>query len=245
MFLNNLHEFSAKMQYGWFPVEKSMIFNYRTGVDFKMLRRIDDGQLENMEISPGFEINFKNGYGAFAGLTYRKEGVQKDFYLAEDVYVPAGNYAFCVIQGFVNSPRTTKLVGNGGFDAGRFYDGTRISFQFDPELNLSSSFQLTAGYQYDHVNFPTRNQTFINNIGKLKLTYMVDTKISMSAFVQYNEIDKIIITNYRLRYNPRDGNDFYLVLNDMRNSNKTHSTDKCPPFINQTVLLKYTHTFRL
>jgi hypothetical protein len=74
---------------------------------------------------------------------------------------------------------------------------------------------------------------------------MVNTKISMSAFVQYNEIDNILITNYRLRYNPRDGNDFYLVLNDMRNSKNTDSGDLLPPFINQTVLLKYTHTFRL
>ena len=245
MFLNNLHEFRGSMQYGWFPGENSVIFSYRTGVDFEMLRRIADGQLENMEISPEFEINFKNGYGLFTGLAYRKEGVLEDFYLSDDVYVPAGNYAFYGIHGFANSPRTKKLVGMVGFQAGQFYDGNRVSFNVDPELNLSSSFQLTAGYQYDHVNFPSRSQTFTNNIGKIKLTYMVNTKISMSAFVQYNQIDNIIITNYRLRYNPRDGNDFYLVLNDMRNSDKNNSGDKLPPFINQTVLLKYTHTFRL
>ena len=142
-------------------------------------------------ISPEFEINFKNGYGAFAGLAYRKEGVLEDFYLSEDVFVPAGNYAFYGIHGFANSPRTKKLVGMVGFEAGQFYDGNQVSFNIDPELNLSSSFQLSAGYQYDHVNFPTRNQQFTNNIGKVKLTYMVNTKISMSAFVQYNEIDKI------------------------------------------------------
>lgn len=245
IFLNNLHEFRGEMQYGWFPEENSAIFSYRTGIDFEMLRRIEDGQLENMEISPEFEINFKNGFGAFTGLAYSKEGVLEDFHLTDDVFVPAGNYAFYGFHGFANSPRTKKLVGMVGFEAGQFYDGNRVSFNVDPELNLSSSFQITAGYQFDHVTFPTRDQKFTNNIGKVKITYMVNTKISMSAFVQYNEIDNILITNYRLRYNPRDGNDFYLVLNDMRNSKKTNSEDLLPPFINQTVMLKYTHTFRL
>ena len=245
IFLNNLHEFRGEMQYGWFPEENSAIFSYRTGIDFEMLRRIEDGQLENMEISPEFEINFKNGFGAFTGLAYRKEGVLEDFHLTDDVFVSAGNYAFYGFHGFANSPRTKKLVGMVGFEAGQFYDGNRVSFNVDPELNLSSSFQITAGYQFDHVTFPTREQKFTNNIGKVKITYMVNTKISMSAFVQYNEIDNILITNYRLRYNPRDGNDFYLVLNDMRNSKKTGSDDLLPPFINQTVMLKYTHTFRL
>jgi len=245
MFLNNLHEFRGEIQYGWFPGEKSVIFNYRTGVDFEMLRRIEDGLLENMEISPEFEINFKNGYGAFTGLSYRKEGVLEDFLLSENAMVPAGNYSFMGIHGFLNSPRTKKLVGMIGYDAGQFYDGNRTSFELSPELNLSSSFQLSAAYQFDHVSFSSRNQKFTNNIGKLKLTYMLNTKLSMSAFIQYNETDNILITNYRLRYNPSDGNDFYLVLNDMRNSDKNQEGIKLPPFISQTLLIKYTHTFRL
>jgi len=245
LFLNNLHEFRSEVQYGWFPGENSAIFNYRAGFDTEILLRIEDGQIENMELSPEFELNFKNGYGSFTAFSYRKEGVLEDFYLTEDVFVPAGNYSFFGIHGRLNSPPTKKLVGIVGYEAGQFYDGTRFSFELNPELNLSSSFQFSAGYQLDNVNFSTRNQKFVNNIGKLKVTYMLNTKISMSSFVQYNQIDNIFITNFRLRFNPRDGNDFYLVLNDMRNSDKTVSGDKLPPFISQTVLLKYTHTFRL
>jgi len=201
--------------------------------------------LESLEISPEFEINFKSGYGAFTGLAYRKEGVLEDFYLSENALVPAGNYSFFGIHGFANSPRTKKLVGMIGYETGRFYDGNRTSFELSPELNLSSSFQVSAVYQLDHVSFSSRNQKFTNNIGKLKLTYMLNTKLSMSAFIQYNETENLLITNYRLRYNPRDGNDFYLVLNDIRNSDKNHGGTMLPPFLNQTVLLKYTHTFRL
>jgi len=244
MFLNNLHEIRSSLQYGWFPKD-SKIFNYRAGVDFEMLSRIEDGSIENMEVSPEFEITLKSGYSAFTGVAFRKEGVPKDFNLAENVIVPSGDYSFWGIHGFMNSPRTKKFIANIGYEAGEFYDGRRVSFEFSPELNISSSLQLSGTYKIDKVNFSARMQEFTNNIARLKLTYMLNTKVSASSFVQYNETDNILITNFRLRYNPKDGNDFYLVFNDLRNADKTNSGIKSPPFLNRTLLLKYTHTFRL
>jgi hypothetical protein len=40
------------------------------------------------------------------------------------------------------------------------------------------------------------------------------TKTSLSAFVQYNTAIDGVIGNIRFRYNPRDGNDFYLVYDE-------------------------------
>ena len=74
MFLNNLHEVRASMQYGWFPGQGSGVFNYRTGVDIEMLSRMQDGNIENMEVSPEFEVNFKNGFGTFNAISYNKRG---------------------------------------------------------------------------------------------------------------------------------------------------------------------------
>jgi hypothetical protein len=244
MFLNNLHEIRSSLQYGWFPKD-SKIFNYRTGVDFEMLSRIPDGSLENMEVSPEFEIVLKSGYNAFTGISYRKEGVLEDFNMAENVVVPAGDYSFWGIHGFLNSPRTKKFATMVGFEAGQFYDGNRVSLELNPEFSLSSSFQLSATYKIDQVKFSSRSQEFTNNIARLKLTYMLDTKISASSFVQYNQAENLLITNFRLRYNPKDGNDFYLVFNDLRFAEKINSGIKSPPFLNRTLLLKYTHTFRL
>ena len=74
---------------------------------------------------------------------------------------------------------------------------------------------------------------------------MLNTKLSMSAYLQYNELENMVLSNFRLRYNPRDGNDFYLVLNDSRFADKSDLTPTPPGFLSQTILLKYTHTFRL
>jgi len=245
MFTNNIHEFRGSTQYGWFPGKDSRIFKYRASLDFEMLSRIQDGNLENMEISPQFDVSTKSGYGAFTAFAMRKEGLLEDFQLTDNVFVPAGKYTFYRIFGSFNSPKTKKFAASLEYQAGEFYDGNLYSVILNPEFSFSSSFQVSGSYQLDKVSFSNRLQAFTNNIAKIKLTYMLNTRISLSSFVQYNEIDNIIITNFRLRYNPRDGNDLYLVFNDIRNANNSEPGIKQPPYNNRTIVLKYTHTFRL
>ena len=245
IFTNNVHEIRASGRYGWFPGNDSKIFQFNAGVDFEMLSRIEDGNLENMEISPEFNISTKSGYSAFTAIAMRKEGLVRDFNLTEDVFVAAGDYTFYRFFGNISSPKTKKIAASLDYQAGEFYDGNLYSVALNPELSLSSSFQVSGSYQLDKVSFSTRSQKFTNNIARIKLTYMLNTKISLSSFVQYNEIDNIVITNFRLRYNPRDGNDFYLVFNDLRNADNSKFTMKQPSYNNRTIMLKYTHTFRL
>lgn len=54
-----------------------------------------------------------------------------------------------------------------------------------------------------------------------------------------------LITNFRLRYNPREGNDFYLVYNDYWGIESNEVVPREPAFFNKIVILKYVHTFTL
>jgi hypothetical protein len=68
----------------------------------------------------------------------------------------------------------------------------------------------------------------------------------VSAFVQYVNTSKELISNMRVRYNPSEGKDLYFVINDARFlGDKTAVTPNYPPFYNNTVMIKYTHTFIL
>lgn len=245
IFLNNIHEIRAEMGYGWFPGEKSPIFNYSVGTDFNLTKRIADGKIETMQIAPQFIMDLKSGYGMFISYGYNREGLLNDFYLPNDIIVKAGEYNFWGFGSHFNTPRTKKVVVNFGVDGGGFYDGKQFSGNIEAEFNLSASVQLSAFYNYDKVKFQKTNQQFTNNLARLKATYMLNTMLSMSAFVQYNELENIVISNFRLRFNPRDGNDLYLVLNDSRYADKTDLAPKPASYINQTIMLKYTHTFRL
>jgi len=123
----------------------------------------------------------------------------------------------------------------------------RFGIRAEPNLNLSSSLKLSAMYQFEAIRFPerpTNNSLNIHSVN-VKALYMFSTKLSASILLQYVNTEDELITNFRLRYNPREGNDFYLVFNDFRGISDSYSIPERPNFFNKTVMVKYTHTFIL
>ncbi|HCI55041.1 MAG TPA: hypothetical protein DFI01_03845, partial [Bacteroidales bacterium] len=49
----------GELLYGWIPGEESKLFNYNVNIRGERYVRLQDGDLESMRISPGFEINTK------------------------------------------------------------------------------------------------------------------------------------------------------------------------------------------
>ena len=49
------------------------------------------------------------------------------------------------------------------------------------------------------------------HVGRLRVLPMFSTAISASALVQYNSAADRAVANVRFRYNPREGDDLYLV----------------------------------
>jgi hypothetical protein len=74
---------------------------------------------------------------------------------------------------------------------------------------------------------------------------MFNTRLSLSAFVQYNSNTRKIGSNVRFRYNPREGNDLWLVYNEGTNTDLKREVPYRPGLASRTVMLKYTYTFRL
>jgi hypothetical protein len=86
---------------------------------------------------------------------------------------------------------------------------------------------------------------FTNHIIGLKGLMTLTTTTSLAAFVQYNTAIDRIITNVRFRYNPREGNDFYIVYDEGLNTDLQRVTPELPYSTGRTLLLKYTYTFRI
>ncbi len=243
--LNSIHEANATLGYGWYPGENSKLYSIYAGVDYEMTSRLEDGKIESMQINPEFSLSFKSGLMIFTSLINQREGVLEEYELADNVDILAGDYSFYSFRGMISTPRTKRIYTRLTVNTGEYYDGNRFSVIFAPNFNISSSIQLSATYQYAKVDFASRDQSFTNNIARLKGTYMFNTKLSASAYVQVNELDNIFLTNFRLRYNPRDGNDFYVVLNDLRDLDKDGYIPELPIYQSRSILLKYTHTFIL
>jgi len=84
-----------------------------------------------------------------------------------------------------------------------------------------------------------------NHILGVKALYMLNTKLSVNAFIQYNSAEHAIVSNLRLRYNPKEGNDFYIVFNEGRNTSLTREVPNLAVYSSRAVMVKYSYTFNL
>ena len=242
---NNTQSINSRLQYGWIHDETSRFFSNRAMFQVDRAHRISDGGLESMEISPGWFMMTKQGFGTFLEYRYMKEGVDESFNLSDEVDIPAGEYTFMGVQAMVFTPSSKMVSVMSRIEAGEFYDGNIISVEASPILNLSASFQFTGSYEFNAIDFPDRDLKLHSHIARVNVLYMYSTKLSVSTFVQLNNANDVFIGNLRIRYNPREGNDLYLVFNEYRGFMDSGSEVELPPYYNRTILLKYTHTFRL
>lgn len=235
--------YAGSLQYGWLPGATSPLMNHKFELNEEMYYSNSTGDAQTANTELAYKFNFKQGFGGMVSILNSYENVEREFNFSENASVPAGKYNFTQFVAHVNTSESKTLsLGIDGY-AGTFYDGNRLTVGLEPLWNIGSSLQLGLAYEYNHVNFPLRDQAFTGNIARFKTLLMFTTKLSINAFVQYNSTENSLSTNFRLRYNPREGNDFYVVLNEGRNTYRDLEDPRLPAFNNRSILLKYTYTF--
>jgi hypothetical protein len=244
---NGVQGLNGELMYGWLPGEKSRFFSYKINVRGEKYIRLENGALESARISPGFELNTKKGLFSEFSFNTQQEGVQQDFHLSDSIVIYAGNYSFIGSEFMFGTSQARNISIRSMINVGQFYDGNRTGFRIEPVFNVSSSLNLSAAYEYNAIRFPDRtsnNSLDIHSVN-IKALYMFSTKLSASVLAQYVNTEDNLIFNFRLRYNPREGNDFYLVFNDYRGVADKNSIPEPPKYFNETVMVKYIHTFIL
>ena len=242
---DNYRAFRSQIQWGWLSDEDSKLFSHNINFQAMNFYSSITGNLESGSMGPGWEFQTKSFFLGTFEVKRMVENVLEEFSFSNDTDVPEGNYEFYGFEGMLMTPMTRKVYAEMMLEGGQFYDGNRFSYMISPYMNLSSSFQINGTYQFDAINFNERNQKLRNHIARIKFEYMHSTKLSASSFVQYNTLNAAFVGNFRLRYNPREGNDFYLVFNEIRNLKPELEIPQLPNLANRTLLLKYTHTFVL
>jgi len=237
--------YAGSLQYGWIPGKESPLMNHKFELNETMYVNNPTDDIQTAETELAYKFNFKSGFGGMVALLNSFENVDKEFDLSEDASVPVGKYNFTQFVAHLNTSESKVIsLGIDGY-AGTFYDGNRLTLGLEPLWNIGSSLQLGLAYEYNHVNFPDRDQAFTGNIARVKALLMFTTKLSLNAFVQYNSTENGLSTNIKFRYNPREGNDFYVVINEGRSTYRDLEDPRLPQFNSRSILLKYTYTFIL
>jgi len=242
IFRDNYTRFGNQVLFGWIP-ENSFLTRHNVYFNGNAYLNNDDRTIESAELGPGWEYNGKAGYFGNVSIKMLHEDVSDSFSISDKVDVPDGEYTFYNFSGFFHSPMGYFINTMVMIDAGSFYDGWRFSLGLTPTWSISSDFELSGFYQYNRVSFSNRFQDLTAHIGRLRLLWMLSISVSFSAYVQYNSADDAVITNVRFRYNPREGNDLYLVYDEGYNTDRFREIPFRPHSNNRTILLKYSYTF--
>lgn len=243
-FREDFARFGNSLLYGWLPGERSWLLRHSVLAKGYLYLRNADGGVESSEVGPGYQFTSKSDYYAMIYPTFRFENVPEDFSLSDEAEIPAGRYRFFNWNFTFHTPMSTEnYYLEGLIDAGTFYDGSRFSIGVSPSWNVSSSLEVSGFYGFDRATFPVRTQKFVSHIGRLRVLAMLSTKFSAAAFVQYSSEANAVTANIRIRYNPREGNDFYIVYNDGLHTNRLSEIPALPHSTGRTLLVKYTYTF--
>ena len=243
---SDFSRYAGTLSYGFIPGEKSKHLNqHQFSIETYSYIRNSDKVAETVYLAPGYSFITKKNHNLSLSMPVSFENDIDTFYLSDDIYVPSGSYSFSEFMLYYSSPSVNLGFLNSYLTTGQYYDGWINSFNISPSFTPGSSLLLSLSYGMNDIRFKHRDQQFLSHIFMLKVLYMYSTKISLSSFIQYNnQIDKVI-WNARFRYNPKEGNDFYLVYNDYLNSSRRDYVPEMPVSSLRTILLKYTHTFRI
>jgi hypothetical protein len=229
--------------YRWRPGDESAIASQGFVLSSSAYLRNEDRSLESGSVDLSYALGLRSNQFFNAGLTASEEDLRETFELSDDAFVPAGTYR--ALEGRVGytMPASLTLRSNVNLSAGRFLDGTRWSASLFPFWTPTPRFKLTGAYTWNHITFGARDQTFTSHVVRAQPELMFDTRVSLSGLIQYNSAADDFSVNARLRINPREGTDLYIVYSENLRTDDRDLLSPVPPRSRgRTLLVKYSRT---
>lgn len=240
---SNFTQLENSVGFGWIPRGHSFINRHQLRTTGFLVLSNTTGLTESAEVGPNYSLSTRKDQVLSLSVKYFYEDVPSAFSLGSDVTVPAGTYEFFG-SNFSYQTSRAKLYGItiSGY-TGTFFDGFRHTVGLSPTWSISPSINVFGFLEVNYITFPDRDERLTATVARLRMLYMVNTKFTVSAFSQYNSLANGIVSNLRIRYNPREGNDLYIVFNEATNTHRDRLEPILPIMNNRTILLKYTYTF--
>ena len=245
---NNYFMTGTKLKYGLIAGENSKISRHTFMMNGQIWKDNGTNDTQSAYASAGYTLDLKSSSGFNININHNYEFLADTFYISNDAvvtYVRPNSYSYNFASIDVHTPYTTKLYCEIISNFGQFYDGNQFTMNLFASYKFGAFLSLSPSYEFDRIRFPSRNQSFNGQIAGIKALVMLSNTLSVSAQVQYSNMAHGMVTNMRLRYNPKEGNDLYIVFNEGRNIQLNRETPALDPIANRGILVKYTYTFIL
>lgn len=235
----------GSLGYGWRPGAGAALNRYGVAANGQFFRRNGDGSIESGRVGLSGVVETRGSHRLTAEMSASYEDLTERFVLSGGAAAPAGSYWFGEASLRYAPPSGNWFRPNAYISGGGFYDGTRLSAGVSPTWSASRHVRLSAAYELNRIRFHTRDERFTAHLARLRTALTLSTRTSASAFVQYNSAGDLVVLNLRFRYNPREGNDIYIVWNETFNQRRSAPGPVVPLSEERTLLLKYSRTLTL
>jgi hypothetical protein len=241
----NFSQFGDRIFYSWFAPEKSSlrqtVVTLQGGISLNNSTR----EPETSTLALESKWVWKRGSGLTVKVENLLDNVPAVFNLSDADTITPGRYSNTILGITHTSVPAGMFQAETNVKAGTFYGGNLGLISLSARVIFSKYFEMLAFYEYSHIKFPDRDDPFVSHVARLNMTTSLNVKLSLSGFVQINSLQELSSLNFRLRYNPIDGNDLYLVYNEALNNHPRQSLRNYPVSDSRIIMVKYIHTFRL
>jgi hypothetical protein len=153
--------------------------------------------------------------------------------------VPAGVYTYNIAAANYSSDHSRKLGGSIQVGGGTFYNGTFLGVRLTNYWKPNDKLGIDLSWNWNRVDVPFPNGQFTTSIVGYRMSYSFTPNLFTKAYLQWNQFDKRIISNFLVNFIHTPGSDFYLVYNEEWNTGNKFKT------MNRTVLAKITYLLNL
>ncbi|MCH6547617.1 MAG: hypothetical protein IH798_04145 [Gemmatimonadetes bacterium] len=203
--------------------------------------------LETLYAGHWWNYQLWNGSSGWLQVTHRFERVARAFELGDGVSVPAGDHRFTSV--WFNYSAGPGSLFRTTFDlrVGSFYDGRQVQVKAKPVWNISRFLELSGEYEGNFLRFPGRDAAVDIHLARLRLRAATSARLSAAVLAQYDSVSDLIGINLRIRYNVREGTDFWFVYDEGLNSERTRDNveRRLPLSETRAVRVKFTYTLAL
>jgi hypothetical protein len=239
----NIKSYDAGIGYALFYKKVANLFKSTAKISAYKIDGFESNKEESSGIAFYYNVELKNGALTSIKNYYLKEVLLSPLILSEAVSIPIGSYDFNGFLATINTPTGESIYGSCTLDIGSFYNGNKLSLGLFGRFDGSKLLQFQLDYKYDRIYFGSQKPQFENHLLSLTSVLNFNTKVSISALAQYDYLNSKVGTNIRLRYNAKEGNDLFIVLTNIENTDRYRLIPTLPSIQSWLFVAKYKHTF--
>ncbi|MAM71192.1 MAG: hypothetical protein CMP91_08640 [Gammaproteobacteria bacterium] len=205
-------QINGRATYRHYPEDHPLLWYYYAHLDISRTDRLDNGQLQSEALNLRYmSLNSHAGDRIYAEVFREKEGLVADFAIRPGVVIPAGEYAFTSHAFGLQTANQRSLSPDIGFTIGDFYTGEQREVDFGLDWQPGPRFSGEFSYVYTDIDLPQGE--FVSRLVRMRSTFSFTPEWSWINLLQYDNGSDSVGLNSRLHWDPRAGEDFYLVVN--------------------------------